>query len=182
MNLKIQLYRHGKPCVSETEKISGRDFVAWVQCYDAAGLEASQPRSIEKQDASAFTSDLTRSQETGLLLFTRIVPDPIFTEADASHIRFPDIRLAARYWSIIARLLWLFGIGETRETYPEAKARAQQAAELLEQTAQQHGIATLIGHGFFNHLLRKVLQRKGWRVVMAEGHGYLQRTLLEYPV
>lgn len=173
----ITLIRHGPPAVSLRQKVSGHQFRAFVERYDAARiLRRSLPPLVAAQIVEAadvvFASSRPRAVHTAELLgataLTRI--DPQFREIEFP-VDFPQyFRFSALMWSALALGLWRLGYTSRSESLVQSKARAKTATDLLEQqlpdVEQQLPdvrSVVLVAHGGINRLIAKELRRRGWR-------------------
>jgi len=177
--MKIALLRHGKPDIQTNKRLSASSFSQWVQHYNKSGIQpASYPDSdivkyLKKYNA-VICSSLPRSIDSAKALGADniILFSAQFNEAGLPTIKGYFIKLKPALWSIIVRILWLFGYTKNSESYKENKQRAQHAAELLIQLAEQHQNILLVGHGFFNRLLSKELLAAGWHADKKPGLQY----------
>jgi broad specificity phosphatase PhoE len=176
--MEIILYRHAEPAVSDQEKISGRDFPQWVQRYNASGILKN--KLFGSKEKIVYTSDLLRSKDTGRLIGKKIVANSLIREAQIPLIRFPAIRLKAKFWLVIARSLWLFGLKTKCESSAEAKIRARQAVAVFEAQVLSNGRIVIVGHGFINRLIKKELLQRGWLLKQKTvDHGFLSQMRFE---
>ncbi len=167
--MKIVLMRHGKPRIDKHLRLNAAEFGAWVEKYNAAGIDSEcQPplEAIEQATKCAFTvcSNLARSVESAKALgVERIgVCSSMFREMDMPHAtwRFPSISLLA--WSVFFRLAWAFGYSANAESFKAAKTRARGCAEHLANLSSTHGTVLFVGHGSLNWFIAKYLKRMGW--------------------
>ncbi len=169
--LQITLIRHGKSLYTENRKLTCVDFKNWVDNYNVNGVfeETEYPldtlQNIERAKI-IMSSDLKRAMQSALLISSdiEVVPNPIFREAD---LPTPSVKLGLKckpeLWSIILRALWLCGYSKECESCKDAKIRASDAAQQLIETAYKYESVVLMGHGYFNMLIAKELQKKGWK-------------------
>ena len=164
--MKIVIYRHAKPVVSWNEIISGRDFPSWVSRYNDSGIIKIGPRM--KKEKVVLTSNLKRSMETGNLIGEKIIPNSIFCEAEVPLIKFPAIRIRAKFWMALSRFLWLFGVKKNCESFKNAKKRAVRIIENIESHLLENQRVVIVGHGFMNRLIKKKLIQRGWSLSQVE--------------
>lgn len=62
---------------------------------------------------------------------------------------------------MIVRCLWFRGYSSGYESLSDARIRANKASEILVEYAREHKYVVLVGHGFFNMLVAKELQKTG---------------------
>jgi len=167
--LQIVLMRHGKPEIDTCLRVNALEFGAWVDKYNAAGVDAAcQPpqTAIEQAKQCTFTvcSNLPRSLESAKTLgIERLgISDNMFREMDMPHAawRFPKLSVLA--WSVIFRLAWALGYSAGVESFKAAKERARSCAEHLASLASAHGTVLFIGHGSLNWFVAKNLKSMGW--------------------
>lgn len=168
--MEITFIRHGKSVCVEKKPITLTEFKEWVGKYDHDGVmeEESYPtESCEKVTKAnvVFTSDLTRSIQSAKLLKpdADLISNPVFREVElpSSTLKFRNVKLRPRYWLVILRLLWFFGYSKDCESIKRAKKRAVNATDLLLKTAKHNDRIVLVGHGFFNMMVAKELQKHG---------------------
>ena len=170
--MEISLIRHGKSQVTENGAISSVEFKQWVEKYDDSSVfeESTYPSAtLEKMKTAKIvvTSDLKRSVESARLLNPKIraIPNALFreTELPARPRKFSGVKLRPSNWAVILRLLWFCGYSNECESLSNAKVRAKKAAQELIDYANEYQSVALVGHGFFNMLIAKELQKKGWK-------------------
>lgn len=170
--MEISLIRHGKSQLSENNKIAGLEFKKWVEKYDYLGVfeESTYPSTTLEKVAAAnivITSDLKRAVESARLLnpVIKIISDPLFREAELPSYssKLFNVKLKPSIWAIVLRILWLSGYSYKCESLNQAKFRANKASQHLIDYANEYKSVVLVGHGFFNMLIAKELQKKGWK-------------------
>ncbi len=168
--MKIAFIRHGKSVWEENEKISSEQFREWVEIYDEKGVQEEEeyPQStieVVAKSGIVLTSDLKRSQHSANLLTrgSRLNSDGIFREVELPKCTFGQfIKCKPAVWLVVLRLLWMAGYSQSCESYKQARKRAKIGAERLVQYAKNKHTVVLVGHGFFNRLLAKELEKMGW--------------------
>lgn len=170
--MEISLIRHGKSKCMNNKRIKCKEFNDWVAKYNCLGVfeASSYPSDTLKKIATAnivLTSDLKRSIESAKLLNpnSTAVSDSLFreTELPTPSTKLWGLKLKPGIWALILRCLWFCGYSRNCESLRKAKVRAKKAAELLVEYAQTHSSIVLVGHGFFNMLIAKELQKTGWK-------------------
>ncbi|MDX8045340.1 histidine phosphatase family protein [Gracilibacillus sp. S3-1-1] len=167
--MEISLIRHGKSKFTDSHRITVNEFNNWVKNYDDKGVfeEDFYPQEtlIKIQSANmVMASDLKRSIESAKLLHQaiKITSIPIFRETELPIPLVKGVKLNPSIWALILRCLWFMGYSKDCESIFNAKRRAQKAAQLLIEHAQEHNSIALVGHGFFNMLIAKELLKNGW--------------------
>lgn len=168
--MEISLIRHGRSMCTESNRIKCKEFKEWVEKYDCNGVfeEKYYPADTLEKIAKAniiITSDLTRSIESARLLNSNVtaVSDLLFRETELPIPSVRGIKLNPSTWSLILRCLWFLGYSRGCESLHEAKDRAKKVSRLLVEYAKKHISIVLVGHGFFNMLIAKELQKMGWK-------------------
>lgn len=166
------MIRHGKPQITENQRITLSDFKKWVEKYDHTGVfeESFYPaKTLEKIQAAniVITSNLKRSIESAKLLNPNLDPtmDPLFreTEFPAPSKPLRSIKLKPCIWIVLLNLLWISGYSNGCESFCDARKRAKKAAKLLVDYAEKCNSVVLVGHGFFNLLIARELKKMGWK-------------------
>ena len=90
---------------------------------------------------------------------------PLFreTELPTPLTKLYGLKLNSNIWAVILRCLWFCGYSRGCESFSNAKNRAEKASELLVEYAKEHTSVVLVGHGFFNILIARELQKAGWK-------------------
>lgn len=167
--MEISLIRHGKSTLTDSRTMTGEELQKWVKQYDEHGVVAEDvyPHEAVNKIQTAhlvLTSDLRRSIESAKLLNDRVntISMPVFRETELPASFLKGVKLPANLWVILLRCLWFSGYSRGCESIFQAKQRAQKAAQLLIDYAQEHEAVVLVGHGFFNMFIAKELVKKGW--------------------
>ena len=127
---RIILIRHGQPAIALRPRTSHREFHAYMDAYDAAGLDPASPPPRELTDlvgelSHVFTSGKPRADESARLLapHAELIIDPLFAEAPLASPRIPLLRMTVAKWAVVARILWHLGYNRGIENYPRARPR-----------------------------------------------------------
>ena len=167
---RIILIRHGQPDIALRPRASHREFSAYIDAYEAAGLDPASlpPREIAdlvRELNFVFTSGLPRAHQSARALapHAELMVDPLFVEAPLASPRIPLIRMRVPKWAVVARLLWHAGYHPGIENYAAARARAGQAADILISKVAQGGAVALVAHGYFNAMIGRQLRRRGFQ-------------------
>ncbi|MGM9928130.1 MAG: histidine phosphatase family protein [Bacillus sp. (in: firmicutes)] len=170
--MEISLIRHGKSELVNNERITCSDFKKWVEQYDYHGVFEERGYPLETTETVVrakliITSDLERSIQSATLLNPRVISisDALFRETG---LPTPSrclwgIKLRPGIWAVLFRLLWFCGYSKGCESLGHAKLRAKQATHQLIDYANKYQSVVLVGHGFFNRLIAKELQKQGWK-------------------
>jgi broad specificity phosphatase PhoE len=179
----IVLARHGRPALDRRLTLGWRGYAAWWQAYDESGLAPGErpPQALlaVARDAHAvLASPLKRSLETAHAVAEgrEVVADPVFVEAALPPPPIPGLRLKPTHWGVVARVAWYYGYSGGQESRVEAEARAERAVDrILEDLAgepENERVVLVCAHGWFNRMMRPVLQARGWRCVRDGRDGY----------
>ena len=166
---RIILIRHGQPAIPLRPRTSHTEFAAYIDAYEEAGLDpvSLPPRELTdlvKELKAVFTSDRPRSHESAgkLAPQAELVMDSLFAEAPLPSPRLPLLKMRVATWAVMARLLWHAGYTPGIENYPNARARAGKAADLLTAKVMDGGTVALVAHGYFNAMIGRQLRKRGW--------------------
>ncbi|TYR81503.1 histidine phosphatase family protein [Priestia megaterium] len=168
--MEISLIRHGRSLCVDDKRMSCTAFKKWVEKYDSSGVvtEHNYPKQTVAKINNAnlvITSDLKRSIHSAQLLKEEmpLLSDSMFREVELPVIHVPArVKLKPNTWAVMVRCLWFSGYSNSCESFKEAKKRAEQAAQSLIAYAKEHQFVTVVGHGFFNIMIAKELQKAGW--------------------
>jgi broad specificity phosphatase PhoE len=102
------------------------------------------------------------------------IADDLFSEAPLPPPGWPEwIRLPPMLWGFISRTAWwFFDHHHGEESRRQAQARAERAANRLIELAGEGRDVLLLAHGFFNTMIARELQRRGWRCTRDGGWRY----------
>src|ERR1700742_1233701 len=150
---RIILIRHGQPAIPLRPRTSHREFTAYIDAYEEAGLDPSSlpPREIAdllRELKEVFTSTRPRAHESAKKLapHANLLVDPLFAEAPLASPKIPLLKMRVPKWAVVARLLWHAGYHPGIENYRKARHRARRAADLLIDTARQGKPVALVAH------------------------------------
>lgn len=167
--MRIILVRHGEPKVDQQRWIGHKGFMAFMDAYRDAGLmpESAPPEhlaGLTRGISRVFTSELPRSIDSAraLLPDAEFISDEVFTEAPLAPPRIPGLRMKVPGWAVVSRVAWHGGYSPRIENFREARRRAQKALHILLDAAAEDGTALLVGHGYFNAILGRMLRLKGF--------------------
>jgi broad specificity phosphatase PhoE len=169
----ILISRHGRVALSKPKFPTKSEFHAYVAAYESSNLDKNTRPSPElirhiRNASIVFASPSLRARESLQRL------DPARTPIiDASFREEPqEIPDVAGRWPL---LVW-FMLARGAETYHPKQAerrlamkRRANAATRILINAAKHGPTALVGHGWFNRAIVRVLVRNGWRCVIRRG-------------
>jgi len=164
--MKIILIRHGKPTSADSPTLNASEYTKWIQRYNFSDVsESSRPLSINNKLTSFYliSSHFNRAIHS-TEIYTGRKPDEVsslFKEMDIPRYKLP-FKLKPMTWVYLCRVLWMFGLKGSFESYRLAKKRAELAAEQLITLAQEKGNVVLFGHGYMNLHIRRILIKQGW--------------------
>jgi broad specificity phosphatase PhoE len=168
--MEITFIRHGRSKHIENHKMPCFDFTQWVENYDNNGVfeELTYPSATIEKITSAkivVTSDLIRAVESAQLLKpgVKVISNPVFRETELPRWAMKSLKLRPNVWAVLLRILWLCGYSNECESLTSAKLRAEKAAQQLMTLAEENKSVALVGHGVFNRLIAKELQKQGWK-------------------
>src|SRR4051812_45601924 len=166
---RIILIRHGQPAIALRPRTSHKEFGAYIDAYEQAGLDPASlpPREIAdlvQELKEGFTSGRPRAHESAKKMAPQaeLVVDPLFAEAPLASPGIPLLGMRVAKWAVMARLLWHAGHAPGIENYPRARVRAKQAAEILTARVMDGGAVALVAHGYFNAMIGRQLRRRGF--------------------
>ncbi|HEX2759029.1 MAG TPA: histidine phosphatase family protein, partial [Rhizomicrobium sp.] len=164
------LIRHGQPAIPLRPRTSHKEFHAYIDAYEAAGLDPDSlpPREIAdlmQELKEVFTSGRPRAHESARKLApqARLVVDALFAEAPLASPKIPLLRMRVAKWAVMSRLLWHAGYTPGIENYAKARARARKAADILTERVMDGGAVALVAHGYFNAMIGRVLRKRGFQ-------------------
>ena len=177
----IVLTRHGEPALSRRVKLTSAGYRDWWGRYEIGGLLGGQtpPDCLVEQARRSviFHSPRQRAVETARAVAAGrpMTEESLFLEAPLPPPNFPDwFKVGPRAWGVISRVWWWafdhHDPGE--ESRDQAKIRAKQAADLLEDRAATGQDVLVLAHGFFNGMVGMELTRRGWRCTKDRGFQY----------
>ncbi len=167
----ITLVRHGEPALSRKIRFNARGYGDWWALYEEGGLLATQSPPAEtvalvRQASVLLATTRRRSQESARLLAPgrAFSIDADLIEAPLPPPPFPGwLKLSPKKWGFLARFWWwFFDHHKGEETRAQAQARSDAAADKLIALAEQGETVAVVAHGFFNVMIEKSLQARGW--------------------
>lgn len=179
---RIIIVRHGKPALDRDvgPRLDWQSYCEWWARYEGGSLQSGQecpPPLMGEADGQVafFSSVRPRAIETAAKIAKgrKIVSLPVFNEAPLPPPRWSStFRFLPRTWNKIARISWLMGNSHGEESVVETRRRAGQAADVLIEAANRGETVLVAAHGWFNRMLRRPLERRGWTCVRDGGDSY----------
>lgn len=164
--MEIVLIRHGKPTSADNSVVNAAEYTKWIRRYnwsDVASNSRPDEKRINTQSYYVVSSDFKRAIHSAHI-YTGKSPgiiSELFREMEIPRYKLP-ITLKAMTWVYLCRVLWMFGLKGSFESYRLAKIRAELAADELIELATVKDKVVLFGHGYLNLYIRKALMKKGW--------------------
>lgn len=178
---RVILARHGEPGLSRKIRFDAAGYREWWAKYEETGLREGQTppdalAAIAQSAGVIIASTRKRSIETahavsGGKAFSQ---DPLFIEAPLPPPNFPRwIKLSPRVWGFLARFWWwFFDHHQGQETRAQAQVRANEAARIVAELADNGQDVLVVAHGFFNTMVGEALKKRGWRCTDDQGFRY----------
>ena len=177
---QIIIVRHGEPAMDKKGWRDRDGAIRYTEMYDSVGVYPfdDKPLCLRDNDVdTAFTSCLPRAMDTAEKTLGEEFPKQhleLFNEFERQIIKFPNWNLPMKFWSITTRVVWMMGFNHSQvESFGEAKKRARDAADFLDEVAQEKGKALLFSHGFLNRYIKRYLKKNGYKAVDLDGQKYL---------
>jgi broad specificity phosphatase PhoE len=177
----VILVRHGEPALSRKVRLSAVGYRDWWSRYEEGGLKSGQTPPCALLEAAAkadvlISSTRRRAVESAAAIVAGrpFAEDATFIEAPLPPPHLPDwLKLPPRWWGVISRICWwLLGHNEGQESYAQAKLRAGRAADALIARSRRGEEVLVVAHGFFNLMVGRELEARGWRRSHDEGFQY----------
>ncbi len=177
---EIYLIRHAQVNIDKPGWTSSRNTNEYKKEYNRALIvpfdaEAVLAKidSLETID-TVFVSPRSRAMQTALQLFgTRVHyrVEPSLKELDYPVVRWPVLRMPTGIWLGISRATWMLGINNRQKPHFKAEMeRLDTFADELTAYAARHQRTVVVAHGMVNRQLKKILKRKGWKLIENDGH------------
>lgn len=178
--VQIIIVRHGEPAMEKKGWINRDQAIRYTEMYDSVGVYDfdKKPVCLQPQELdTVYTSKLPRAIDTAEKTLGGefvIQHEARFNEFERKVIKFPNIKLPRKFWSITTRLVWMMGFNHKGiESFSDAKKRARKSALYLDGKARNNGKTLLFAHGFLNKYVKKYLKKEGYRVLNLDGQKYL---------
>ena len=177
----ITLARHGEPALSRKVRLNAPEYGDWWGRYEEGGLKSGQAPPAEllqfaREADVIIASTRRRSIETAQAVAEgrAFATDPTFIEAPLPPPPWPLwVRMSPKRLGFFSRFWWwFFDHHGGQETRRQAEARADQAAQVLIELADQGQDVLVLAHGFFNWMIGEALKRRGLTKLLDQGHGY----------
>ncbi|WP_207432277.1 histidine phosphatase family protein [Sabulibacter ruber] len=181
----IYLIRHARPVLNRKGLFSKEQATQYLKDYNLAEVEQIIERSEHlplEFISKVYCSTLPRAKATARMLFgpdVHMIEDATFVEFENRIWGLPLGKFPLIWWQATSRVLWMLGLNQKDiESFKQARKRASQAADKLALEAETSGIAVLVAHGFLNEFIKRSLRKKGWKVVLDGGRGFVSVTQL----
>lgn len=177
----IVLARHGEPALSRKVKLSAAEYRAFWARYEVMGILPGQtPPAALRGFAAECQTLISSTRLRAIESAQSLVGDRSFErfetliEAPLPPPNLPGwVRLHPSTWGFLARFWWwFFNHHEGQETRAQAEARADQAAAMLIDMAENGENVVVLAHGFFNFMIGRSLKTLGWKLARSEGYKY----------
>jgi len=181
---QIILIRHGEPDLNKRGWRNRKEAIQYMHDYDSVGVVAFTNAPICTEHLHVKTiyhSSIPRATNTAQLAFEQydLTPSPDFREFERKTMKFFNIKLPLKFWTIGSRLLWFMGVNKKSiESFIAAKHRAESNAVFLANKSNNQGFVILVAHGLHNKYVKKYLRKMGWKKVYDSGNGYLSVKVL----
>lgn len=184
---QILFIRHAKVAMDSSTPICSASLKAWEEAYNHApitGMPEDEELSQKVRDADyRLCSTLGRAIASMELLGASVdEKNPLFNEAAIPALQGRWLTLKPTHWLVVFRILSLLGIGRWARMLQQSRRDAHKGAQRLLELSQEYETIVLMGHGVMNWLIRKELQKQGWKREGKESHGNWGTTLLVFPV
>ena len=186
--MEITIIRHGKSLNNTKARMSASGFGQWIDSYNHSGIDtryapSSHALAQAGTCATVVCSHLCRSIESARALgvLSIDVQDALFRECDMPYTHWKYPKLSVSGWSLLFRVLQMFGYSSNAESLKEAKLRAKRCALQLGQLANENGSVLFVGHGFLNWLIVRQLLRQGWVGPRHAGREHWSYGIYRYP-
>jgi len=177
---QVILIRHGEPDLEKKGWRNRDEAIRYMQEYDSATVVPFTNKPIFLDDIqidTIFHSSLPRAKHTAQLAFGDtfiLIEDSTYREFERKTMKWCNIKMTTRCWTIGSRILWLMGMNDKNiETSREAKNRAKNNATKLAFRASKEGTVILVAHGLHNKYVKKYLRKSKWKLTYDSGNGYL---------
>ena len=177
---QIIIIRHGEPAMNKKGWKSRDGAIRYTEMYDSVGVYDFDQKPIclrENDIDTIYTSLLPRAIDTAektIGVSIPLVSEALFNEFERKIIKFPNIKLPRKFWSITSRSMWVVGFNNKGiESFSEAKERSRKAARFLDEKSNTSGKALLFSHGFLNKYIKRYLREMGYNTIDLDGQAYL---------
>ena len=167
---QIVLIRHARVDIDGSKRIDAKALKAWVDKYNSAPIAADSKPSAQTinlaQNADfVVTSTLRRAIDSAHTLGLEInEKNELFNEANIPDINTPWIKLKAKTWLVVLRLMLFMKLGGKDVSLSVSKRQAAAAAKYLNSLSITNKKIVVVGHGAMNWLIFKILQKEGWSI------------------
>lgn len=177
---QIFIFRHGEPALNKKGWKNRKEAIRYTEMYDSVGVYDFEQKPIclrEEDIKTVYTSKLPRAINTAEKTFNSSIPLEslaLFNEFERKIIKFPNLKLPLKFWSVTTRVVWMMGFNKKGiESFSQAKDRSRRAAFFLNDKAENNTKVILFSHGFLNKYVKKYLKKEGYKAVNLNGQKYL---------
>ena len=182
---QVVLIRHGEPDLDKKGWRNRSQAILFFSAYDSAGVIPFTEPPVCVGDLTGpviYHSTVNRAQVTAEMIFGdryEMQASDRFREFERKVMKFCNIRMPLKCWTVNSRLLWFIGLNDKGiENSREAKKRARENAAFLADQSSPGAPVILVAHGLHNRYVRKYLKKLGWKPVYDNGNGYLSVKVL----
>ncbi|WP_076420473.1 histidine phosphatase family protein [Colwellia sp. UCD-KL20] len=181
--MEIILVRHGKPTAAVNKWVGSTGYKEWVHQYHLSPVSScSYPSQeyVNKYQAHFIVSSQLNRGVHSANIFMSNPPNVIeksLNEMDLPYYNLP-VYMPVMVWLYLCRIFWLLRFKGHFETYKQSKIRSIRAALTLIRLAEKEEKIVVFGHGLINRFIRKVLVKKGWKL-MSKNSAYWGITQLK---
>jgi broad specificity phosphatase PhoE len=169
---KVILIRHSMPVAHKYYRfyrlLKGQGVVQFIRDWNISGIDTSYHVPAQLLDEIRGTdfficSNLRRTIDS----YSHIgVQNPeiseLFNEADLPVFADCRVPLPLIVWGIFLRIVWRFGYSNSSESYGEFYKRMVHACEYINHKQKNYKHIAVMGHGFVNRELCKLLTKRGF--------------------
>ncbi len=177
---EIYLIRHAQVDLDTPGWINYKAVIAHKQKYNQSPIMAFDAdevlAKIDHNNAidTIFVSPQARARQTAAQMFGSRVHyrvEPRLKELDYPVVRIPVLIMPTPVWLGLSRATWMLGVNNREiPTLKEEMEELKIVADELISFAERNQRTVIVAHGMVNRQLKKILKRRGWRVMENEGH------------
>jgi len=182
---QIFLIRHGNPDLNKKGWRNRNEAILYMRNYDSVGVKLFDKKPlcpIGLKTDTIFHSSIPRAKSTAQLIFENdyvLCGSYRYREYERKCLKFFNIKLPLKFWTISSRLLWMMGLNKRDiESIKQANGRATGNATMLDQNSNLNEHTILVAHGLHNKYVKKFLKKRGWKKVYSDGKSYLSMMVL----
>ena len=158
----IGLVRHFKVDCNAQAFMTSDDFEKWVMEYDNSDVIENKFETKNIKWDKCFSSDLPRAIKTSETIFNgEIIKTKLLREVPLSPICKTNLKLAHRFWCVVARMAWSFHHKSQSETKKDTQKRINDFLNSFDKELDCNIL--IVCHGFFIKMLEREIKRRGFR-------------------